>query len=305
MKRADVLAEVPVFVAAVEAGGFSAAAATLNLTRSAIGRSVARLERRLGVRLFHRTTRRLTLTEDGQAFFDHCRRALDELKAATAALQSERCEVAGRLRVSMPVLFGRQCVAPILIRLVEAHPRLEIDCNFNDRLVDVIEDGFDLVLRNGPLRDWPGLAGRRVATQHMRVCAAPGYFAEAGRPATLDDLARHRAMLYGRPGRIRSWLFPQPGAAPREIVPPSRMRFDDLGTIRDAAVAGYGLAWLPCWLIRDDVAAGRLATVLDALPAHSFTSHALWPQAPRLPLRLRLAIDALAAELPAATALKL
>lgn len=304
MIQSDLLADVPIFVAVVDAGSFSAAATRLNRTRSAVGRTIARLEHRLGVRLFHRTTRSLALTEDGQAFFEHCRRVLDEMLAATTMLDSGRREVAGRLRVSMPVLFGRRCVAPILIRLAEEHSKLELDLSFNDRLVDVVEDGFDLVIRNGALQGWPGLVGRRIAHQHMRVCAASSHLDAAGVPQDFPDLASHRAVLYGRPGRVRSWLFPQPDGSTREIVPPSRMRFDDLGAIRDAAVDGQGLAWLPCWLIRDDVAVGRLVTVLDHLPSHVFDCHALWPQTPHLPLRVRLAIDALAVELPETTSLK-
>ncbi len=303
MMQGDMLAEVPIFVAAVEAGGFAVAGLKLNLTRSAVGRAVGRLEGRLGVRLLHRTTRSLALTPDGEAFFEHCRRGLDALQAGIASLESGRGEVTGRLRVSMPVLFGRRCVAPILIRLLAHHPKLELDLNFNDRLVEVVEDGFDLVVRNGALQNWPGLAGRRIAHQRMRVCASPAYLAAAGRPGGLADLSRHRTVLYGRPNRVRSWLFPRGEGPPEEIVPPSRMRLDDLGTIRDAAVEGHGLAWLPNWLIRDDVAAGRLATVLDHLPAHVFDSHALWPQSPHLPRRVRLAIDALAAALPETAAL--
>lgn len=303
MVEVDVLADLPVFVVAAEAGGFSAAATKLNLTRSAVGRTIARLERRLGVRLFHRTTRSLALTDDGQAFFEHGRRALAEVQAATAMLDSGRREIAGRLRVSMPVLFGRLRVAPILIGLVDAHPKLELDLNFNDRLVDVAEDGFDLVVRNGALQNWPGLAGRRVAHQHMRVCASPGYLEAAGVPEILADLSGHHALLYGRPGRVRSWLFPRRDGAPEEVTPPSRMRFDDLGTIRDAAIDGHGLAWLPCWLILDDVTTGRLVTVLDHLPSHVFDCHALWPQTTHLPLRVRIAIDALAA-LPETTNLR-
>lgn len=291
----DLLADLPMFVAAVEAGSFAAAAAKLNLTRSAVGRSIARLERRLGVRLFHRTTRSLALTEDGLTLFEHARRALGEVQLATALLDSGRHTIAGRLRVSMPVLFGRLRIAPILIRLADAHPKLELDLNFSDRLVDVVEDGFDLVVRNGRLQNWPGLIARRIASQPMRVCAAPRYLDGAGAPESLADLTGHHAVLYGRPGRVRSWLFPQPSGPATEIVPPSRMRFDDLGALRDAALGGHGLAWLPAWLIRDDVAAGRLVTVLDHLPAHAFESHALWPQSPHLPLRVRLAIDALAA----------
>ena len=293
----DILADLPAFIAAAEAGSFSAAASRLNLTRSAVGRSIARLEHRLGVRLFHRTTRSLVLTDDGQTFFEHGRRALAEVQTATALLDSGRRIIAGRLRVSMPVLFGRLRIAPILIRLAEAHPALELDLNFSDRLVDVVDDGFDLVVRNGQLRNWPGLMVRRIAYQLMRVCAAPRYLDGAGVPASLADLPRHHAVLYGRPGYARSWLFPQPGGSTTEIVPPSRMRFDDVGAIRDAAISGHGLAWLPYWLIRDDVDASRLVTVLDHLPAHAFESHALWPQTPHLPLRVRMAIDALVAEL--------
>ncbi|MCJ2139844.1 LysR family transcriptional regulator [Methylobacterium sp. E-066] len=300
----DLLADLPVLVAAAEAGSFSAAASKLNLTRSAVGRSIARLEHRLGVRLFHRTTRSLALTDDGQIVFEHGRRALAEVQSATALLDSGRRAIAGRLRVSVPALFGRLRIAPILIRLAEAHPKLELDLNFSDRLVDVVEDGFDLVVRNGRLQNWPGLTVRRIAYQPMRVCAAPRYLEGAGVPESLADLAGHHAILYGRPGYARSWLFPQADGPAAEIVPPSRMRFDDVDAIRDAAIGGHGLAWLPCWLIRDDVAAGRLATVLDHLPAHVFESHALWPQTPHLPLRVRLAIDALAAALPEESALR-
>jgi len=173
MIQGDLLADLPVFVTAVEAGGFSAAATRLNLTRSAVGRTVACLERRFGVRLFHRTTRSLALTEEGQTVFEREKRALAEIQNATAMLESGRRDIAGRLRVSMPVLFGRLCVAPILIRLADAHPRLELDLNFSDRLVDPVEDGFDLV---GAQRFLTGLAGTHRATDrasaHARLCSA-------------------------------------------------------------------------------------------------------------------------------------
>ncbi len=301
IEQGEMLADIPLFVAAVEAGGFAPAAARLNLSRSAVGKAVARLEARLGAKLLHRTTRTIALTEDGQIFFDHCRRGLGELQAGRAMLDAGRQEVSGRLRVSMPVLFGRQCVAPVLIRLASAHPRLELDLNFSDRLVDLLEDGFDLVLRNGPLQPWPGLMVRRVAHQHMRVCAAPSYLDAMGAPRVLADLERHQAILYGRAGRVLGWRFPGEAGPATETTPPSRLRFDDLGVIRDAAVAGHGLAWLPCWLIRPELLAGRLVTVLEDLPSHVFDTHALWPQTAHLPLRVRLALDALASELPEAT----
>lgn len=294
----EALNGIGVFVAAVEARGFSAAAARLNLSRSAVGKTVARLETRLGVRLFHRTTRSQVLTDDGQIFYERCLRALEELRAGEATLQSGRKEAIGRLRVSMPVLFGRRCVAPVLSRLARDHPKLELDLSFSDRLVDVAEDGFDLVIRNGPIGNGPGLMTRRIALQRMTVCAAPGYLQTAGIPLSPDDISNHHAVTYGRAGNIRSWLFPQSDAKPVEITPRSRMRFDDLSAITDAALAGLGLAWLPCWLIRDHVRAGTLVPLLAGYPRLVIETHALWPQSPHLPLRVRLAIDAIAGALP-------
>ncbi len=292
------LSGVDVFVAAVESGSFAAAAERLHLTRSAVAKTIARIEARLEVRIFHRTTRSQSLTEDGQIYYERCVRALEELRAGEAALDSGRREASGRLRVSMPVLFGRRCVAPVLARLAAEHPRLELDLSFSDRNVDLMEDGFDLAIRNGEIETGAGLMTRTVSLQRMTVCAAPHYLAEHGRPETLDDLATHRGVVYGRAGRIRSWQFPVEGSAVREVTPPSRLRFDDLEAIADAAEAGHGLAWLPCWLIRERVRSARLVPLLENIPRLVFRTHALWPETPHLTVRVRLAIDALAAALP-------
>ncbi|MFK8253324.1 LysR substrate-binding domain-containing protein [Ancylobacter terrae] len=293
----DVLHGIDVFVAAVEDGSFAAAATRLHLTRSAVAKTVARIETRLGVRLFHRTTRSQALTEDGQLYYERCVRALDELRAGAAALDSGRREVAGRLRVSAPVLFGRRCVAPVLAQLTRRHPALELEISFNDRLVDLVEDGFDLAIRNGEIGNGTGLMTRVVGLQRMSVCAAPSYLEQHGRPENLADLAAHQAIHYGRAGHAKGWAFPLPGGMV-EAMPPGRLRFDDLETIADAAEAGHGLAWLPCWLIRDRVRTGALVPLLADLPRLVFKTHALWPQSPYLPLRVRLAIDALAEKLP-------
>lgn len=140
---------ISIFVETVEAGGFSAAADRLHLTRSAVGKTIARLEQRLGVRLFNRTTRMQSLTEEGRFFYERCLRAVEEIRLGEAMLESGRHSVRGRLRISMPVLFGRLCIAPILENLLDEHPELELDLSFNDRIVDLLEDGFDLVIRNG------------------------------------------------------------------------------------------------------------------------------------------------------------
>ncbi|CAA0110855.1 HTH-type transcriptional regulator DmlR [Starkeya nomas] len=293
----DVLAGIDVFVASVETGSFSAAAERMGLTRSAVAKTVARLESRLAVRLFHRSTRRQSLTADGQVYYERCVRALDELRAGRSTLESGRREAVGRLRVAMPLLFGRRCVAPVLARLAARHPRLEIDMALSDRLVDVVDDGYDLAIRNGAIGDGSGLMTRTVGLQRMTVCAAPAYLAVHGAPAGLADLSRHHAITYARDGRVKAWTFPLPGG-PVEATPPSRLRFDDLESIAEAAEAGHGLAWLPCWLIRDRVHAGTLVPLLADLPRLVFSTHALWPASPHLPVKVRLALDALAAELP-------
>lgn len=294
----EVLAGVDAFVAAVDTGSFSAAGVRLGLTRSAVAKTVARLEGRLAVRLFQRTTRALSLTEDGQRYYEHCVRALAELRAGRSALESGRREATGRLRVSAPLLFGRRCVAPLLARLAARHPRLELDLALSDRLVDLVEDGFDLAIRNGDIGSGHGLMTRTVGLQRMTVCAAPAYLAVEGVPQRLDDLSRHHAVTYARDGRVKAWEFPLGKGAPVAVTPPSRLRFDDLEAIADAAEAGHGLAWLPCWLIRARVRSGALVPLLAEVPRQVFATHALWPAAPHMPMKLRLALDALAAELP-------
>ncbi|QEN90685.1 LysR family transcriptional regulator [Labrys sp. KNU-23] len=293
----DRLTGVSVFVEAAEAGGFAAAAQRLNLSRSAVGKSIARLEERLGARLFHRTTRSQALTEDGQVFYERCLRALAEIRDGEAMLDSGRRDVSGRLRVTMPALFGRACVAPLLLKLAAQHPALELELNFNDRRVDLIEEGYDLAIRNGALESDMNLITRRVAQQRMTVCAAPAYLREHGAPLTLAALADHQAILYGRSGQPRSWLFPVMGGPSVEIMPRSRFIFDALDAVADAAVAGAGLAWMPCWLVADRVRRGELIRVLTEHPGLVFDVHALWPRSPLQPLRVRAAIDILVANL--------
>ena len=299
----DGLTGIFVFVAAAEAGNFANAAQRLHLSRSAVGKTVGRLERRLGARLFHRTTRSQKLTEEGQAFYERCQRALAEISAGEAMLELGRQEAVGRLRVSAPVLFGRRCVAPILVELARRHPNLELELSFTDRTVDLVEEGFDLAIRNGALHSGPNLTARRIALQRMTVCASPSYLAAHGRPRSVEDLAEFDGVVYGQSGSRRWWPIPRSEGGVIEVSPRARLCFDDLEAIADAATAGFGLAWLPCWLIRDRVRAGALVPVLPDAPKLELESYALWPQTPRLPMRVRLAIDALAANLPGAVEL--
>jgi DNA-binding transcriptional LysR family regulator len=296
---ADRLTGISEFVAVVEAGGFAAAAARMNLSRSAVGKTVARLEERIGARLLHRTTRVVTLTRDGEVFYEHCLRALAAIRAGKAGLDSGKEQPAGKVRVTVPVIFGRYCVAPVLYEVAKEHPGLVLEIAFSDRPVDLIEEGYDLAVRNGELPAASGLMTRALARQRMTVCASPAYLAAYGRPLAIAELASHQAIDYASASRTRSWLFPDRRGRRVEVTMNGRIRLDDLEAMSDAAAAGLGLAWLPCWLIRERVASGELVRVLDDLPAAEFRSYALWPQAPFVPSRVRVLMDALASRLPA------
>ncbi|MFK0165805.1 LysR family transcriptional regulator [Rhizobium sp. NPDC090279] len=295
----DMLNGIPEFVEAVEAGGFSAAAARMNLSRSAIGKTIARLERRLNVRLFHRTTRMQNLTDEGQAFYERCRRALDEIQSGEAMLESGKREVTGRLRISMPVLFGRCCAAPQLLELARIHPKLELDLSFSDRVVDLFDEGFDLAIRNGVLRDEAGLAARKLTSTRMILCASPGYLAARGTPQIIADLGNHDLIAYARSGEVKKWTFLQDDGSAAEYLAATRLRFDDLEVLAAAAASGMGITWLPCWLVRQYLSAGTLVPAMRNISSRAVDIYAVWPQTPQLSLKMRVVIDLLAQRLPA------
>lgn len=300
----DTLKHIPVFVASVEAGSFAQAAVRLHLSRSAVGKSIARLEERLGVRLFHRTTRSQRLTDNGALFYERCLRALEEIRGAESQLETGKHQVNGRLRVAVPVLFGRQCIAPLLIELAQEHPGLELEMSFSDRVVDLVEEGFDMAVRNGALADSSVLVARRLGEHRMVLCAAPDYLLKNGQPQTVDDLRQHTAINYTRAGRVLPWQLMDYDGTSRTFIPRSSFNMDDLQAICDAALAGHGLAWLPCWMVIKEIQQGDLVPLLKQAPDVRFDVHAVWQQTPHLPLRVRIAIDMLVKRLPAVMSLE-
>lgn len=294
----DRLRGVGVFVEAVEAGSFALAAERMRLTRSAVGKSIAKLEQRLGVRLFHRTTRSQSLTEEGQAYYERCVRALAELDTGASELGSGKSEPRGRLRVTVPVLFGRYCVAPVFLELGRRYPRLKIEMSFSDHVVDLVEEGYDLAVRVGNPPDSSTLAARRLGIQSMVICAAPSYLSEHGKPTGANELSGHVGIAYGRSGRIEPWLMSDGTGGIIKPQVDTRLVFDDLRAIADAAVAGMGLAWIPCWLMTRHARAGELEVVMGCDSVLATEIHALWPQSHYLPSKTRAAIDALVAEVP-------
>lgn len=198
------------------------------------------------------------------------------------------------------MLFGRHCVAPILLELARAHPALDVEVSFTDHLVDLVAEGFDLAVRVGPLADSASLAARRLMTQHMGICAAPSYLARHGTPENAEDLmSAHTGIVYGRGSHERPWHVRDGDGRVRELRIRSRLRLDDLQSIVDAAVAGAGLAWLPCWLIAPHVREGSLELITACELVLPTEIYAVWPQSRYLPSKTRMAIDALVTRIPA------
>lgn len=276
---------VELFLQIVESGSLSAAAERLNLTRSAVGKGLARLEARLGTCLLQRSTRRQRLTEDGQAYYEHCLRALAELEAAESVLESGRQQPRGRLRASLPLAFGHHYAAPALWGLMERYPDLEIDICFSDRMIDLAQEGFDIAVRIGPLPDTDRLSARRLGEQVMGLAASPAYLQRRGRIEHMEDLAAHRGIAYRSNNVHRSRL----------VTP---LVLDDLQAVADATIAGVGLAWLPSWLIAHYALRGQLEAVLPDYREQPAPIHVIWPTAPHMPAKTRCAIDALVAATP-------
>ncbi len=298
------LTGIEAFVAAVDAGNFALAAQRLQLTRSAVGKSVARLEARLGTRLFNRTTRSQSLTEDGQVYYERCRRILAELDAADAALEAGRQMPSGRLRITMPELIGRACVAPLLLELGRLHPQIAFDVSFSDRPVDIVDEGFDLAVRSGPLGDSAVLAARLLGHQWVGVYASPAYLSARGRPADAQQLIdkpdAHSFAGYARAAGPHPWQFHDADGRVIDFVAPMRFNFgcNSLEVTAMAAIQGVGMARLPAWLVADALADGRLLRVFDEPRPFGYALHAVWPQARALPLKTRVVIDLLAERMP-------
>lgn len=289
---------IPVFVIAAESSSFSQAAEKLYVTRSAVAKTISRLEQRLGITLFNRTTRSQSLTDEGLLYYEFCRRALNEIKMAEDILEGGKLQVSGKLRVSVPVLLGHLCISPLLSALAKEHPKLELEISFSDRQVDLSEEGFDLAVRIGTLPDSSSLIAKNLTSHSMIFCASPDYFRQAGEPISLAELEQHEAIAYIHSGRILKWQVKNERGEISEINPPARLIMDDMQAIKDAAIMGGGIAWLPYWLVREQLASGSLKEILKEYSSASWPIYAVWLRTPRLPLKVRFAIDKLVSELP-------
>jgi DNA-binding transcriptional LysR family regulator len=289
----DRLAGMEAFVAIVEAGGFQAAARQLGVSRALLSKRLAGLERGLGVQLLRRTTRRLSVTGPGADFYERCRRILAEYREAAAELAVQQDEPRGTMRINAPMSFGQLHLAPALIEFMREHPGIVIQLTLTDRFVDVVEEGYDLVVRIGPLRD-SSLIARRLGPVRRFLCASPAYLAESGAPARPDELHRHRLLQYGWLATGLRWHLTGPeGDTALDVAGSFCVNNGDV--LKAAATAGLGIALLPTFLCAPELKRGELVRVLPDHEAQPIWLHALWPASRLMPSRLRRFIDFLAA----------
>lgn len=291
----DRLDEFAVFAKVVETGSFTAAARALGISKAKASKQVARLEGRLGARLLNRTTRRLSVTEAGGAFHERCRRILAEVEEAEDAVGRLQAAPRGILRINAPMTFGLMHLSPLVPAYMARYPEVTVDLSLNDRFVDLVEEGWDLAVRIGRLRD-SSLIARRLASFRAVVCAAPAYWERRGRPEHPRDLGGHDCLIYSYLERPEDWRFARDGeeASVRVAGP---LRANNGQILLEAAVAGAGVLLSPTFIVADALADGRLEAVLSPWCTEDVGIHAVYPHARHLSAKVRTFVDFLAAEL--------
>ncbi len=296
MLRAN-LNDIQVFMAVVDTGSFISGGQAMGLTRSAAGKAVIRLEERLGVRLLNRTTRSLNLTDEGRLFYERGLQILASVDEAEASVAGRSGTPRGILRLTVPDAFGRLVVLPILKKYLEDWPDIQAEVSFTDRLTDLIEEGFDVAIRIGGTDVDSRLVSRVVATYEAKLCAAPSYLAAQGEPLRIDDLAQHECLIFSSRTRRQSWRVRGEDGSAVKAEGRSRLRMDSAEAIRDAALAGLGVALLPDFLVAEDLRAGRLQQVLPGVELGDVRIVTLYPTKRLLEPRVRRFLDLLIAAL--------
>jgi DNA-binding transcriptional LysR family regulator len=292
----DKLSGMLAFVKTAELGSFVAAGRALEISASAVGKGVARLEQEVGVRLLQRSTRRIQLTAEGHLFHERCRRILDDLDDAQAMLSLSREAPRGRLRVSAPIV-GYHFLIPLVPEFLERHPEVELDINFSDRAVDLIDEGIDVAIRSGDLRD-SRLVSRPLQAFRLLLCAAPAYLARRGTPAATRDLEQHACVRFRHPdsGKLLDWPWRE-GVDSTEPRLRTVLACNNIEAVLGATLRGLGIACLPDFLVRDALADGRLVSVLEQDMGPSRQFRALWPSSRHLSPKVRVFVDHLGARL--------
>jgi len=289
MKQLDGMA---IFAKVVQAGSFTAAAATLGLSKSSVSKRISRLEDHLGARMLNRTTRRLNLTEVGAAYYQRCARILAEVEEAELAVTSLHAEPRGTIKVNAPVSFGIQHIAPAIPAFMERHPDLRVDIDLNDRMVDLIEEGYDVAVRILKLSD-STLIARNLAPFRRVVCASPGYWRRHPMPRTPQGLKGHNCLLYTYQQSQEEWRFQGPQGA-MAVKVSGNLRANNGNVLLAAALGGSGVCVLPAFIAGGDLRAGRLVAALRDFEEADLSIYAVYPHARHLSAKVRALVDFLA-----------
>jgi DNA-binding transcriptional LysR family regulator len=283
------LEEMQAFLCTAEAQSFTGAAQRLGQSKSMVSQRVADLEARLGVRLLNRTTRRLSLTEAGQAFLEGCSRALHEVEDAEEAASRHGSELRGTLRIAAPLSFALLHLKPALLDFMTAHPELEVNLDMDDRVVDLVQGGYDMAVRIGRLPD-STLIARRLAPSRLVLCASPSYLVERGRPTHPEQLSAHECLIYTGSARGDHWSFEIDG---RWVAIPvhGRLQTNNGDMLMAAAIAGWGVALLPSFIVGPALENGDLTCLLHQYPTLDGAIHAVYPASRQVSRRVRLFCD--------------
>ncbi|HOB97100.1 MAG TPA: LysR family transcriptional regulator [Aquabacterium sp.] len=286
----DRLKQIESFVSVAAKGTLTAAAQAEGVAPAVVGRRIDALEERLGVKLLLRTTRRISLTHEGSAFLEDCQRILADMANAEASVSAGGVKASGALRITAPAGFGRRHVAPLLPAFLARHPDVHLSLNLSDRVVDIVNEGFDCAVRVGDMPD-SSLISIRLADNRRLCVAAPAYLQRAGVPQHPGELGRHECLtLSSDASQTRGWAFTVEGTV-THLRPSGRIDCSDGQVLHAWCRQGLGIAWRSTWEVEGDIAAGTLVPVLDAFAAPPNGIYAVLPQRKHLPLRLRLWVD--------------
>lgn len=298
----DKLNAMAIFVRVVERGSFSAVARELQTSQPTISKVLRALEIELGGKLIARSTRRLSLTNEGQRYYDECRHILAAVDAAEHSFQSGRETIAGPLRIGSSVSFGRLQIAPRLPAFLKRHPEVRIDLQLSDQNQDLVSEGLDVTFRIGELND-SSLIARHVGTTHRITVAAPDYLAQNGQPQTPQELSKHNCLLFNLLGSQNLWVY-QRNQQHHEVRINGNAQSNNSEAIRELVLGGLGIAMSPVWLFSEDLKAGRVTAILQDYTAQSLPIHAVSPANRRQSARVKAFVDYMSQALESAPELQ-
>ncbi len=286
------ITDLLIFAHVVKQGSLSAAGRELGFSTAVVSKRLQRLEEQLGIRLVNRSTRRLGVTEEGARYHEYCVRVLAELEEAEALITKGSRQPKGTLRVTVPAAFGRLHIAPLVPRFLRRYPELRLSLHLSDGIVDIIDDGYDVAVRIGEMKD-SNLVARRLGVDHRFVVATPSYLAQHGAPCCPEDLLQHNALLFANPSPLDQWQFVDGEGAAHSVKVSGNFETNNCEALREAIMADLGVALRPTWDVWRDIQRGSLSVLLPDYTPPSFTIQAVYPSRRHLSQKVRVFIDLL------------